>query len=257
MNKLIEVVQEVINLWNSRLPLNYNTVQRCQQALASYEQKERVYSEEILCAAIWFQDAEQPIHTVKNVKGLVLCGYRHGHIIGQITTLTGKRMSELGASVQGFLTNRNRFLDRKEALKLFKANGGVPEFGDELYSEDLYTNESLQTTTDSEVSEEEQKDGMFKMQLDILASQEQPISSVVSEEDVNSIINRLDTPEGLDQYSYDEGFREGYKSAPSHLEEIEKWVKESMIREEEGMLDRQHNGLLESLLDKIQSLKNK
>ena len=94
--------------------------------------------EKILCAAIWFKDAETPIHTVKNVDGLVLCGYRHGHIIGQITTLTGKRIFELGESVQGFLTDRNRFLDRKEALDLFKANGGVPEFKDELYSEDLY-----------------------------------------------------------------------------------------------------------------------
>ena len=105
------------------------------QPLPNHKEK----SEEILCAAIWFQDAEQPIHTVANVEGLVLCGYRHGHIIGQITTLTGKRMSELGASVQGFLTNKNRFIDRVEAHKLFKENGGTPEFTDQLYSEDLYS----------------------------------------------------------------------------------------------------------------------
>ena len=38
---------------------------------------------------------------------------------------------------------------------------------------------------------------------------------VDKEADVNSIINKLDTPEGLDQYSYDEGFKEGYKAAQS------------------------------------------
>lgn len=38
---------------------------------------------------------------------------------------------------------------------------------------------------------------------------------VTIKEDINSIINKLDTPEGLDQYSYDEGFKEGYKAAQS------------------------------------------
>lgn len=95
--------------------------------------------ERILCAAIWYKDFDAPVHTVENLdKGVVLCGFRHGMVISQCTSLLGKRQFEMGESIQGFLTTKNRFLDRKEAHKLFVENGGVPEFKDELYSEDLY-----------------------------------------------------------------------------------------------------------------------
>jgi len=95
--------------------------------------------EDIICAAIWYKEVDRPVHRPINTpKGAVLCGFRHGHIIGQVVSLTGKRHHELGESIQGFLTNKNRFLDRKKALKLFIERGGIPEFGDELYSEDLY-----------------------------------------------------------------------------------------------------------------------
>lgn len=102
--------------------------------------------EYILCAAIWYKDFEMPknANQVKNIdKGVVLCGHRHGHIISQMIAITGKRTctfgeNATGESVQGFLTNKNRFLNRKEAHKLFVENGGKPEFKDELYSEDLY-----------------------------------------------------------------------------------------------------------------------
>lgn len=92
--------------------------------------------ETIICAAIWFPNENQPPYTVKNKTGLVLCGHRHGHILGQYNAMGGKYTKVL--SVQGFLTNHNNFLDRKEAHKLFIENGGSPEFSDELYSEDLY-----------------------------------------------------------------------------------------------------------------------
>lgn len=95
--------------------------------------------ERVLCAAIWYKDFEAPIHTVSNIdKGVVLCGFRHGLVIGQCMSLLGKRQFEMGENVQGFLTTKNRFLNRQEAHKLFKENGGIPEFNDELYSEDLY-----------------------------------------------------------------------------------------------------------------------
>jgi len=92
--------------------------------------------ETVICAAIWFPEEKTPHHTVKNKNGLVLCGYRHGHIIGQYNALGGTYTKV--SSVQGFLTSHNRFLDRGEAHRLFVENGGVPEFSDELYSEDLY-----------------------------------------------------------------------------------------------------------------------
>ena len=54
------------------------------------------------------------------------------------------------------------------------------------------------------------------------------VEEVTIKEDINSIINKLDTPEGLDQYSYDEGFKEGYKAASAKKwsdEDIEKAIQ--------------------------------
>lgn len=94
--------------------------------------------ERIICAAIWYKDFSKPIHSVVNVdSGVVMCGYRHGYIMGQFKALTGSR-TPLHNHVQGFLTTKNRFIDRIEAHKLFVSYGGVPEFKNELYSEDLY-----------------------------------------------------------------------------------------------------------------------
>lgn len=108
--------------------------------------KEKNNKERILCAAIWYKDFEAPYHNVTNIdSGVVLCGYRHAHIIGQLVSVAGKRTCSnkgvvdcSGEFVQGFLTSKNRFIDRKEAHKLFVELGGKPDFKDELYSEDLY-----------------------------------------------------------------------------------------------------------------------
>lgn len=96
--------------------------------------------ERILCAAIWFKGFERPVHRPINTPGgVVLCGHRHGHVIGQFVSLTGKKMHEAGEYVQGFLTDRNRFLDRKEATKLWVGQGNKLEYQDnQLFSEDLY-----------------------------------------------------------------------------------------------------------------------
>lgn len=94
--------------------------------------------ERIICAAIWYKEYITPTHSVKNVEGLVMCGYRHGMIIGQCMSLIGKRQWEMGAYVQGFLTSENRFVDRIEARKIHIESGGIADFEDELYSEDLY-----------------------------------------------------------------------------------------------------------------------
>ena len=94
-------------------------------------------TEKVLCAAIYFPDEKTPIHNCINIKkGLVLCGFRHGHIIHQFFSLTGKRVPTV-KSIQGFLTNHNRFLNRKEAHELFNRYS-KSEFDDELYSVDLY-----------------------------------------------------------------------------------------------------------------------
>lgn len=95
--------------------------------------------ETVLCAAIWFPDIElnHPCQCTNINKGTVMCGFRHGNIVAQFTALTGSRIP-LHNHIQGFITNKNRFFDRKEAHKLFIETGNNPEFKDELYSEDLY-----------------------------------------------------------------------------------------------------------------------
>ena len=96
-----------------------------------------------MCSAIWYKDQETPVYTVKNIdKGIVLCGFRHMNIVHQCVTLLGKSDYEMGDSVQGFLTSKNRFVDRKEALQIALAANQVKRIedvrGTRLYSEDLY-----------------------------------------------------------------------------------------------------------------------
>lgn len=84
-----------------------------------------INKEYVLCAAIWYKE----LHLVKpealrnrgilpyNVdKGIVFSGWRHANCIYQKVAMTGLRDAESGENTQGFLTNLNRFVDRKERL---------------------------------------------------------------------------------------------------------------------------------------------
>lgn len=103
--------------------------------------------EYILCSAIWYKDLplvkedlannQNPINVER---GIVFCGHRHPHCMYSMIAITGKRSVELevGEYVQGFLTNKNRFVGRKEAAIIaFDANQ-IKEEKETLYSEDLY-----------------------------------------------------------------------------------------------------------------------
>ena len=102
--------------------------------------KEDSNQEKILCSAIWLKEAERAVHRPINTPGgIVFCGYRHGHCIAQIVSITGKRLHEHGEHIQGFLTNKNRFVDREEGAEIWIKNGGTLKYSEkELYSEDLY-----------------------------------------------------------------------------------------------------------------------
>lgn len=101
--------------------------------------------ERIISAAIWYK--EFPIfnnntkfrNPINITEGAVFCGYRHNTIIALVNDLTNKRQFELGEYTQGFLTTENRFVDRAEAAKIHKKNGGKTQYDkDELFSEDVY-----------------------------------------------------------------------------------------------------------------------
>lgn len=99
--------------------------------------------EKILCAAIWYKEQPKSAILPLNVdKGVVVAGLRHAYCIASFVALTGKRsvLTECGEYVQGFITTKDRFVDRKEAMLLAREAGQVPKTQsfEELFSEDLY-----------------------------------------------------------------------------------------------------------------------
>lgn len=105
--------------------------------------------EYILCAAIWYKELplikndvpETHLRPVNCKTGIVFCGHRHLQCLYQMIVMAGKKQSEAGEEIQGFLTNKNRFVDRTEgktiAMKALQLKAGVSIKG-QLFSEDLY-----------------------------------------------------------------------------------------------------------------------
>lgn len=102
--------------------------------------KER--QEYIICAANWYQDLISPSFQPINIeKGIVICGHRHHNCMHNMLALTGLEADyKAGKSIQGFLTNTNRFVDRIEGAKIALESKQIEklQFGKQLYSEDLY-----------------------------------------------------------------------------------------------------------------------
>lgn len=104
--------------------------------------------EHILCSAVWYKDipikkelpSEAMIRPTNCDRGLVFCGYRHAHCMYTMVSVTGLRSveTEVGEYIQGFLTSKNRFVDREEGAKIHRANGHTTDFENRLFSEDLY-----------------------------------------------------------------------------------------------------------------------
>lgn len=100
--------------------------------------------EKIICSAIWYKGLETANSLPENIyKGVVICGHRHHNCINTLLSLTGKRTvnSEVGETVQGFLTNKNRFVDRIEGAEIALSSNQISELkyrNKKLFSEDLY-----------------------------------------------------------------------------------------------------------------------
>ena len=103
--------------------------------------------ENILCAAIWYKELplkrEEPLRkrgfSPYNVdKGIVFSGWRHPNCLYQMVAVSGLRQAEAGEHIQGFLTNKNRFVDRTEGAKIAFEQGQTEKLLKTLYSEDLY-----------------------------------------------------------------------------------------------------------------------
>ena len=99
--------------------------------------------EYILCAAIHFPDMELQEPEVLELrgfrpynitKGIVISGWRHANCFHQVSAIG----VEWNTDIQGFLTSKNRFVDRKEGGLIAFNCGQIERQTDCLFSEDLY-----------------------------------------------------------------------------------------------------------------------
>jgi hypothetical protein len=94
-------------------------------------------AEYIICAAIHYNDGKTYLHQPKNIdSGIVVCGRRHHNIIYNWNQLSlGKTRR---TDTEGFLTSKDRFVDRKEGGRIAFEAGQIKKITDCLFSEDLY-----------------------------------------------------------------------------------------------------------------------
>ena len=99
-------------------------------------------SEYILCAAIWYKDGVKYDNQPTNIStGIVIAGRRHHNCIYTHWILTGKSKSMMSPEdrpTDGFLTSKNRFVDRYEGAAIAYAAGQQSDAIGPMFSEDLY-----------------------------------------------------------------------------------------------------------------------
>ena len=100
--------------------------------------------ERILFAAIWYRYGKKYEHQPVNIDtGLVICGRRHHNcfatLLGLLGSIEGNKL--VGQRGQGFITNKDRYVDRMKGFLIAKSAGQLllQIDGDNiLTSEDLY-----------------------------------------------------------------------------------------------------------------------
>jgi len=112
-------------------------VNKILQKLSELKASEGEY---LICSAIWFDDKKEYVHQPKNIKtGFVVCGRRHHNCFMTLSIASNENSTHLKyESSQGFLTNTDRFVDRKEGGEIAFASGQTKELRELLFSEDLY-----------------------------------------------------------------------------------------------------------------------
>lgn len=108
--------------------------------LKNYIEKDEQKDEYIICSAIWFDDKIEYVHQPFNIKsGFVITGHRHHNCFNIMSILSNDIHNHVKfEKEQGFLTNLNRFVDRKEGAEIAYKAGQTKTLLTRLYSEDLY-----------------------------------------------------------------------------------------------------------------------
>lgn len=100
--------------------------------------------EYVMCAANHYDDGIDHLYQPYNIdKGIVVSGWRHPCIMHAVRHWLGTQyeIKQKGIiETQGFLTNKNRFLTRDEALELVKTNGQLTK---PMYNKSVLTSEDL------------------------------------------------------------------------------------------------------------------
>lgn len=103
--------------------------------------------EYILCSAVWYDNFPLEKEEILRIRGfspynldrgIVFSGWRHANCIYQAVSITGLPSHKMGEVSQGFLTNKNRFVDRKEGGEIAFSSGQTEELKNMLFSEDLW-----------------------------------------------------------------------------------------------------------------------
>lgn len=75
--------------------------------------------EYVICAAIHIDDGKVHKEQPKNISsGMVICGRRHNNCFRTYSDIKGKKLTVNEKITAGFLTSKDRFLGRKEALEI-------------------------------------------------------------------------------------------------------------------------------------------
>ena len=95
-------------------------------------------NEYIICAAIYLEmDDSFPHQPVNITNGLVVCGRRHHNCFTIISNLDNS-FNIVKNKKQGFITSKDRFVDRQEAAEIALKSGQTKKITSTLMSEDLY-----------------------------------------------------------------------------------------------------------------------
>lgn len=92
--------------------------------------------EYVLCAAIWVKDKKNYEHQPKNIEsGIVICGRRHHNCY---TILARLGIEYKGICEQGFITSKDRFVNRYQGSRVAWGASQINEISNCLISEELY-----------------------------------------------------------------------------------------------------------------------
>ena len=95
--------------------------------------------EYIICSAIYFNDGIIHHHQPFNINvGFVIGGHRHHNCFMTAYILNNNKKIIVDSEIQGFLTNTNTFVDRKDAAIIAFNAGQILKPIQKLFSEDIY-----------------------------------------------------------------------------------------------------------------------